>query len=72
MTASTTAADGEKIGPRRGTRDEGRPLHIRMSAPFREWLVEYAELRQLSLTDVVIQAVLRGVKEDGFRAPPRR
>lgn len=52
--------------------DDSDQVRIRVSSLFKLWLHEYAEHRQLTMTDTIVQALIRDAKEEGFQAPPKR
>lgn len=52
-----------------------KPKHaqVRMSEPFHDWLLRYAEFRGVSVADVITLALIRDAKAEGFgEAPPKR
>ena len=39
---------------------------------FKEWLQDYANMRQLTMTDTIVQALIEDAARRGFKAPPKR
>jgi hypothetical protein len=54
--------------------DSERGDHVRIvaSGKFKEWLVRYADSRQLTMTDTIVQALIRDARAEGFETPPKR
>jgi acyl carrier protein phosphodiesterase len=47
-------------------------VQVRMTAAFKEWLQSYADDRNLSITDALIQGVIEDAAKRGFRKAPKR
>lgn len=47
-------------------------LQLRMSVPFKEWLQSYADSRNLTMADAIVQALIEEAARRGFKAPPKR
>lgn len=67
--ATTVAKSKRKSVPDSATPDQVR---IIVSLGFKDWLKRYAEHRQLSMTDTIVQDLIRGAKAEGFEPPPKR
>lgn len=52
--------------------DDSDQVRIRVSTAFKTWLQSYAEHRQLTMTDTIVQALIKDAREAGFEPAPRR
>src|SRR5262249_35050851 len=52
--------------------DDTDQVRIRVSTAFKAWLQEYADHRQLTLTDTIVQALIKDAKSEGFKVAPKR
>jgi hypothetical protein len=52
--------------------DDSDQVRIRVSSPFKAWLQEYADFRQLTMTDTIVQALIKDAKAEGFKGAPKR
>jgi hypothetical protein len=71
MSMAATMPHPKPKGPDAGGGRTGQ-VRIVVSAEFKEWLERYAESRQLTMTDTIVQDLIRGAKEQGFEPPPKR
>lgn len=64
----------KKAGKAKGKADGPREdyIRIRMTPEFKEWLGGLADHCQLTMTDTVIQALIRFGKEQGHEPAPKR
>ena len=53
---------------------DGRADQIRvaMTPEFKAWLQDYANSRQLTMSDTVVQALIEHAARKGFKSPPKR
>jgi uncharacterized protein (DUF1778 family) len=52
--------------------DDTDQVRIRVSSAFKAWLQEYADHRQLTMTDTIVQALIKDAKSEGFKVAPKR
>jgi uncharacterized protein (DUF1778 family) len=52
--------------------DGSDQVRIRVSPAFKTWLQAYADHRQLTMTDTIVQALIKDAKAEGFDPPPKR
>jgi hypothetical protein len=71
MSGTATMAK-KKAQAHRPPDDDADQVRIRVSTAFKAWLQEYADYRQLTMTDTIIQSLIRDSKAEGFKAPPKR
>jgi len=67
-----TAAMAKKKAAPKPADDDTDQVRIRVSTAFKEWLQEYADHRQLTMTDTIVQALIKDAKSEGFKGAPKR
>lgn len=71
MTGTATMAKKKAAAPK-APDDDSDQVRIRVSVAFKAWLQEYADHRQLTMTDTIVQALIKDAKAEGFKAAPKR
>jgi uncharacterized protein (DUF1778 family) len=71
MTGTATMAK-KKSAAAKPPEDDTDQVRIRVSTAFKAWLQEYADHRQLTMTDTIVQALIKDAKSEGFKVAPKR
>lgn len=62
------------MGRKKLDQDQGRTkfIQIRVTPPFKEWLDRYADSRGDSLSELILDLIVKSAKRDRFEPPPTR
>jgi hypothetical protein len=71
MSGTATMAK-KKAAVTKPSEDDSDQVRIRVSSAFKIWLQEYADYRQLTMTDTIVQALIKDAKSEGFKTAPKR
>lgn len=60
------------MGRKKLDRDQGRTrfVQVRVTPPFKEWLDRYADSRGRTLSELIVDLLIKSAKRDRFEPPP--